>query len=156
MNELFPVQEYALEGYRYVLNMPVRFQDIDGMGHVNNVAYFAFLETVRIEYCIQVMGLQNQANLNTLPFILGGQSISYRSPAFFREKLLIGVRTNWVRRSSFGFEFEMREESSKRLIAEGGGTHIMYDYESGRSIPMPPEWLARLEEYEGRKLRNLE
>lgn len=154
MSTIFELQEYALDGYRFVLNMPVRFQDVDGMGHVNNVSYFAFVETARIEYAIHIMDMHHVANLNNMPFILGGQSINYRTPAFFRERLLVGVRTNWVKRSSFGFEFEMREENTKRLVADGGGTHIMYDYEAQRSIPVSDEWLARLEGYEGRKLRN--
>lgn len=154
MSDLFPVQEGGLEGYKFVIKIPVQFRDVDGMGHANNVAYFAFLETARLEYFVRLMELQDRAQtLSTMPFILGGQSISYRSPAYYRQILLVGVRTNWIRRSSFGFEYVMVEESSQNLVAEGSGTHVMYNYETSRSMPMPSEWVTRIEEFEGHKLQ---
>lgn len=157
MKEAFPIHENELEGYRFVIKIPIQFRDIDGMGHMNNVAYFAFLETARLEYFIQLLQLQDRnKDITSMPFVLGGQNITYRTPAFFRETLLIGVRTNWARRSSFGFEFVMQDEASRRLVAEGSGTHVMFNAETGRSIPIIPEWLERLEAWEGRKLRNTE
>jgi acyl-CoA thioester hydrolase len=151
---VFENQGELIEGYKFVLKMPIQFQNIDGMGHCNNVSYFSFLETTRLEYHIQLMQLQEGIHeMNNMPFILGGQSIIYRSPALFRENLLIGLRTSWIKRSSFGFEYEMREGRNLRLIAEGGGTHVMFDYLTQRSMPMPEEWINLIENFEGRKLR---
>jgi acyl-CoA thioester hydrolase len=157
VNSAFQIQENAIEGYKFVIKMPIQFRDIDAIGHANNVAYFAFLETARMEYFVQLMDLhENLRNFSTMPFILAGQAINHRTPAFYRETLLIGFRTSWVRRSSFGFDFIMRDEASGRLVAEGNGTHVMYDFETEHSIPMPDEWFVRLENFEGRKLRNQE
>lgn len=154
MNEPFDVILNGIDGYKFVMKIPVQFRDVDAMRHMNNVAYFAFLETARMEYFTYVLQLTEQHdNILSAPFILGGQSISYRTPAFLGEKLLVGVRTNWVRNKSFGFEYEMRAGTDGRLIAEGNGTHVMFDYEAGQTIPMPDDWLARMEEFEGRKLR---
>lgn len=155
MTEPFQVLEYAVPGYRFVLAIPVQFRDVDGMGHANNVAYFAFLESARIEYFVRLMNMEDKAeNISTMPFVLAGQSIDYRSQAFFRDVLLIAVRTSWVKRSSFGFEFEMREQKTNRLVADGRGTHVMFDNKTGRSMPMPDDWLEKLEAFEGRKLRS--
>lgn len=154
MSDPFEVVLNAIEGYKYVVEIPVQFRDVDAMRHMNNVAYFAFLETARMEYFTFLRhSPEQETDILSSPFILGGQSITYRTPAFLREKLLVGVRTSWVRRSSFGFDFQMRADTDGRLVAEGSGTHVMYDYEAGRPIPMPEDWLARMEEFEGRKLR---
>lgn len=155
MSKNFPMYEGALEGYRFVIKMPVQFRDIDAMNHVNNVAYFAFLETTRLEYIFQLIGIDTRDDgFSNVPFLLVAQSINYRTPAYFRETLLIGMRTSWVRRSSFGFDYEMRAEEDGRLVAQGEGTHVMYNAETQRSYPMPDEWVARLEQFEGRKLKS--
>ena len=154
MSGPFQIQDYKLEGYNFVIKIPVQFRDIDGMGHANNVAYFAFVETARIEYFIQLMNLQQVTeDIKKLPIILGGQRINYRAPAFYRDNLYIGMRTHWIKRSSFGFEFVMYDEDTGHLVADGDGTHIMYDYTEDHSIPVPDEWIAFLEEFEGRKLK---
>ena len=41
------VQASPPEGYRVARSLEIRFSDTDMMGHVNNVAYVAFLETLR-------------------------------------------------------------------------------------------------------------
>ena len=38
------------EKKKLVMEMPIRWGDMDAMGHVNNTLYFRYLETVRIEW----------------------------------------------------------------------------------------------------------
>jgi acyl-CoA thioester hydrolase len=146
-------QPGAIPGYNFVMNMPVRFQDLDGMGHMNNVSYFVFVETARLEYFIYVMGLTGIHVLSDMPFILAGQSIHYRSPSYWRETMLVGVRTSWIKRSSFGFDFELREKESGRLVADGNCTNVAFDYVNNKSFPVSQEWVTRFEEFEGRSLK---
>jgi len=154
VSDIFKIQHDGIEGYNFVIFIPVQFGNVDGMGHLNNVSYFTFLETARIEYFIHVMEIKEQSPaLQDMPFILAAQSINYRLPAFYREMLMVGLRTSWVRRSSFGFDFQMVDVASKRLVAEGNGTHVTFDYRANRTIPVPDEWVARFEAYEGRSLR---
>lgn len=154
MNKPFEMLLNAIEGYKFVVRLPVQFRDVDMRGHLNNVAYLSYLETVRLEYFIEVMQIEQLVPYEeALPIVMGGQSINYRSPAYYREQLLIGVRTAWVKRSSFGFDFEMREEASGRLVTDGNYVHVMYNSETHRSKPVPDNWLTRLEVFEGRKLR---
>ncbi len=156
MSTSFEIVPNKLDGYHFVMRLPVQFGDVDGMGHMNNVAYLAFVETVRLEYFVRLLNLQDTFNpLNQMPFILGSQNITYRTPAFYRETLLVGVRSSWIKRSSFGFEFAMHDEVSQRLVAEGGGTHVMFNYETGRSMPVPDDWIALMEGFEAKSLKQV-
>ena len=41
--------------------IPIRWGDMDAMGHVNNTIYFRYLEIVRIEWLHQVVGAPDPA-----------------------------------------------------------------------------------------------
>ena len=45
-----------MEGYKLVSEVPVRFSDTDGLGHVNNANYLSFLEVARVDYLRRVLG----------------------------------------------------------------------------------------------------
>lgn len=154
MKQPFEVVADGLENYKFAVSLPVQFRDIDRRGHVNNAAYLSYLETVRLEYFINVLQIEQLDDYEeALPVLMVTQTINYRSPVLYREKLLIGVRINQVKKSSITFDFEMREEESKRLIADGSYVHVVYTPATHRSKPVPEEWLKRFEEFENRKLR---
>ena len=46
-----------MDGYALVSEVPVRFSDTDGLGHVNNANYLSFLEVARVDYLHKVLGL---------------------------------------------------------------------------------------------------
>lgn len=154
MKQPFEIVPNGLENYKFTVSLPVQFRDIDRRGHVNNATYLSFLETVRLEYFINVMQIEQLDDYEeALPVLMVTQTINYRSPAKYREKLLIGVRITQIKKSSMSFEFEMREEESKQLVADGSYVHVMYDPATHRSKPVPDEWLKNFEEFENRKLR---
>lgn len=37
-------------GYRHILPIQIRFNDVDKFGHVNNTVYFQFYDTAKTEY----------------------------------------------------------------------------------------------------------
>jgi acyl-CoA thioester hydrolase len=50
-----------------------------------------------------------------------------------------------MKRSSIRLGFEMRVEEGDRLVADGWGTLVGYDYEAGRAQPIPDEFRALIE-----------
>jgi len=52
-------------------------------------------------------------------FILAEVTCSYRSPAHLGETLLVGIRVSSVGRKSFVFQYEMRDQATGRLVADG-------------------------------------
>jgi len=68
------------------------------------------------------------------------------------ETIRVGLRTDWVSRSSFGLSYELRERDSERLVAEATTVLVTYDYEAKRAMPVP-DWLrSGLERVAGRSL----
>ena len=130
-----------MEGYRFVFPAEIRFNDLDGMGHVNNVIYLTYMEGARIAWWLHVTG---KRGLSGVDMILARTEIDYRSPASFGESLEVGVRCASMGRSSFVLEFAIEERLTRRRVAEARKVLVHYDYERARPVPLTPELRARI------------
>lgn len=126
-----------------------RFRDTDAMGHVNNAVYVTYLEIARQVYWERAY---RQSDYGRVPFILAHVTIDFRSEALVSETLEIGIRCEWIGDKSFAFVYRVWEKDSERAVVEATTVQVCYDYAAKRSIAMPPDLRARLEEIEGRAL----
>jgi len=124
----------------------VRFRDTDALGHVNNAVYLTYLEIERTHYWKHLF---NITDLRKAGFIIAHASIWYRSPAYQGETLLVSGRISRLGTKSFDFEYEIREASSNRLVAEALTTQVMYDYEVQKSIAIPYDIRKTILAFEG-------
>ena len=123
----------------------VRFGDLDAMQHMNNVEYLRFFETARIDYLMGVVPEHHPGSRQQFGFIFAECHIAYRSPAHFNEEVRTYVWPTEMARSSLRLEFCMKSESDGRVLAEGYGVLVGYDYAAGESRPVPDELRQRLE-----------
>ena len=128
----------------------VRFGDLDAMQHMNNVEFLRFFETARIDYMATVAPTHTPTSRRAFGFIFAECHIAYRSPAHFGEEIRTYVWPAELRRSSLKLGFEMRVESDDRVVAEGWGTLVGYDYEQGKAHPIPDALREKVEPLLGR------
>jgi acyl-CoA thioester hydrolase len=121
---------------RFSMVERVRFGDLDAMQHMNNVEFLRFFETARIDYLRQ-LSPEHAPTGGKFGFIFAECHIAYKAPAFFDDLIRTYVWPAELKRSSLKLGFEMRAESDGRLVAEGWGTLVGYDYEAGRPQPVP-------------------
>jgi acyl-CoA thioester hydrolase len=123
----------------------VRFGDLDAMRHLNNVVFLRYFETARIAYLRELIPAHDPAHPERDDFgvIFAECHINYRSPVHFDEEVAINLSIGNVRRSSFRVEFEMRVES--RLVAEGYGVLVGFDYVEQTAAQLPESVRERLE-----------
>jgi acyl-CoA thioester hydrolase len=123
----------------------VRFGDLDAMQHMNNVEFLRFFETARIDYVRTLMPERAPTQRQQFGFIFAECHIAYRAPAFFDEEIRTWVWPSELARSSIKLQFEMRSETDERLIADGYGVLVGYDYVQGRARPIPDELRDRID-----------
>lgn len=125
----------------------VRFGDLDAMRHLNNVAFLGFFESARIAFMQEALPAHDPTAPDDFGLIFAEAKIHYRSPAYFDEDIRTYVRPSTLRRSSFRVEFEMRSERDERLLAEGYGVLVGYDYAGASATLLPERVAARLREH---------
>ena len=130
-----------MEGFPFVHREPVRFSDLDGMGHVNNAVYSTYLEQARLAWFgAKQLGADDEMPLRDV--ILARTEIDFRSPLQYAETVEIGVRPSRLGTKSFELEHELRVDG--RVVAEAKCVLVGYDYERAQSAPIPERWRRRL------------
>jgi len=124
----------------------VRFGDLDAMRHLNNVVFLRYFETARIAYMRDLMPGHSPARPESDPFglIFAECHINYRSPAHYGEDIRTFIWPAELKRSSLRLAFEMRVEGDDRLVADGWGTLVGYDYGAAEPRPLPDEVRDRI------------
>jgi acyl-CoA thioester hydrolase len=122
-----------LAGYPFVFWDHVRFGDLDTLGHVNNAVYATYLESARLAYYQELTGLP----LEQLNIILAELTITYKAPAFYRDRLAVGVRVASVGSKSFSMEYLVARAGDDAVIATARSVLVAYDYAAGKTIPVP-------------------
>jgi acyl-CoA thioester hydrolase len=131
------VSDAQHDGWPFTHTDRVRFGDLDAMGHLNNVAFLQFFESARIAYLGKLAPTHNPTDPSDFGLIFAECKVNYRSPGYFDEQIRTHVRPAGVARSSFRIDFEMRADPDARLLAEGYGVLVGYDYGAGRARPLP-------------------
>jgi acyl-CoA thioester hydrolase len=123
----------------------VRYSDVDTMRHLNNVAFVRFFESARIAWMQHVFPEHDPTDPADFPVVLAEVHIRYRAPAYFDEEVRTHIRPSALERSSFRTDFEMRAARDERLLAEGYGTYVGYDYVAEEAQRLTPAIRGRLE-----------
>jgi acyl-CoA thioester hydrolase len=123
----------------------VRFGDLDAMRHLNNVVFLRYFETARIDYLRQIVPAHDPSNPEGAEFglIFAECHINYRSPVLYDEAVDVTCDIGHVRRSAFRVEFDMRVGT--RLVAEGYGVLVGFDYAAEQAAVLPDALREALE-----------
>lgn len=127
---------------RFVIDIQMRFRDLDPMGHVNNAVYLSYCELARTQFYLKH---QFKRNLHDIDFILAHVDIDYLSAAEWTDELQVAVWPSKVGSSSFTFSYEIQDKRSGRLIAKSTSVMVSYDYEKKQPKPIPAEFRQLLE-----------
>jgi acyl-CoA thioester hydrolase len=131
------MSDSANSPFRFSCTIPIRYADIDAQRHVNNVAYFTFMEQSRVEY-LRDVGLWSEANFDGLGMIVAEASCSYRAPAYLDETVTVWARVSHLGHKSFHFQYRL--VTPRREIATGRTVQVCYDYGKKESAPIPDRW----------------
>ena len=130
----------------YETEVQLRFGDTDAMGHVNNAKVVTYLELGRIRFFIDVMGAERVEDIR---FILAEVSCRYRIPILLHDRVFVRMHIADVHRSSFRFRCELFDPRDGRVFVEAETVQVMYDYATGRPVPVASDFLARARDYIG-------
>ena len=132
--------------YPVVTRFPLHWGEMDAYQHVNNVAYFRYFETARIDYFAK-MGIGGPV-IGKLGPILASVSAKYLAPLVFPDNLAIGTRVSDVQKDRFLIQHAIFSEQKQRIVTTGEDLIVAYDYATLRKTDMPAEWVKKIREIE--------
>jgi acyl-CoA thioester hydrolase len=112
-----------------------RWHDNDVYGHVNNVVYYGYFDTVVNAYAISRGGLDIHAG--SVIGIVVDSACRYHSPLAFPQVIDAGLRVDQIGRSSIRYALGLFAEGAPKAAAEGHFVHVIVDRRSRRPVEIP-------------------
>lgn len=131
--------------YGHVRPIPTRWYDNDIYGHVNNVQYYAFFDTVINAWLIEEGGLDIHAG-ETIG-LCAESHCRFLAPVAFPETVEAGLRVGHLGNSSVRYEIGLFTEGGNPL-AEGWFVHVFVDRAGRKPAAIPDPVRASLERLE--------
>ena len=126
----------------FEMTLPLRWGDMDAMGHINNTLYFRYMEIARLEWIFKIgasTDLQGEGPVIVNAFCNFLRQLAY--PGDARVTLFVAEPG----RSSFEtYHTIERTDEPGVVYAEGGARVVWTDYRAKKSAPMPDWFRAHL------------
>ncbi|HEX6708036.1 MAG TPA: thioesterase family protein [Albitalea sp.] len=118
--------------------IPIRWGDMDAMGHVNNTLYFRYLETIRIQWLHSLGGAPDPTGEG--PVIVNTFCNFIKQLAYPGDLLAKHYIANPGKTSFDTFITLERTDEPGVICAAGGATTVWIDFPKQKSVPLP-DWL---------------
>ncbi|MAD82905.1 MAG: thioesterase [Deltaproteobacteria bacterium] len=139
-----------LKSFPVVVEIPVIWGDMDSFQHLNNVIYFRYFESARIQY-FEAVGLMDIVEQLGVGPILGSTSCRYRTPLTYPDTVYVGAKITEMHEKRFTMEYLIVSEQYPETVAEGSGVVICYNYQKNQSTQIPEVVHHAIEKLEGRE-----
>ncbi|MBA2548634.1 MAG: acyl-CoA thioesterase [Burkholderiaceae bacterium] len=126
---------YRRSDYRHFQRITTRWIDNDAYGHVNNIVYLGWFDTVVNAYLIEsnVLDVRHGA---VIGFVVETQC-RYHAPLAFPQTVEAGLRVQRLGTSSVRYEIGIFAEGSDGASADGHLVHVYVDRQSSKPAPLP-------------------
>lgn len=142
-----------LASFPVLMDLSIRWGDMDAFNHVNNVTYLRYFECARIAY-FEALDIEEYASLSGIGPILGYTTCKFIFPLTYPDTLSVGARTVKIEVDRYHQEYVVYSPRHDRIAAKGTGVIVNYDYDKGEKAALPECIKNKLEVLENRAESN--
>ena len=129
---------------RHIAKVPLRWGDLDALGHVNNVALVQLLEEARVSLLV-ALGWTGETH--SLGFYVVRHEIDYIAPVVYRtEPLVVDTWVDHIGTSSWTISYDVLDHEGQPL-AHARTVVVTINLETGRPQPISGETLEHLQRF---------
>lgn len=129
--------------YPHFSEISTRWMDNDAYGHINNVVYYSFFDTVVNRWLIEQGALD--VDRSAVIGLVVETRCNYFAPLSFPQPVDAGLRVAHVGSSSVRYEVGLFARDQPLSAAAGHFVHVYVDRATRRPAPLPPALLAALQ-----------
>ncbi len=129
--------------YHWFTPITTRWMDNDIYGHINNVVYYSYFDSIANQFLIEQGGMDIHDG-EIVGFVVAS-ACQYLSPLEYPMRLEGGFRANRLGKSSVEYGIAIFEQGKDEASAYGTFTHVFVDKASNNSTPIPVTIRAALE-----------
>ena len=131
----------ALKTQVFECVIPIRWGDMDAMGHLNNTTYFRYMEGCRIDWLAAFKALPNDLDEG---FVIVNAFCNFYQQVTYPGDVRLMMYASDPARTTFETWVTMERTDEPGVIsAEGGATTIWVDFPNQKAKALP-DWLREL------------
>lgn len=125
----------ARAAFPHFLEIGTRWMDNDVYGHVNNVVYYSFFDTVVNRYLIDNGALDYRSG-EVIGLVVETRC-SYFKPISYPDRVTAAVSVEHLGTSSVRYRVAVFRNDDDDAAAQGHFVHVYVDRASSRPVPLP-------------------
>ncbi len=136
--------------FKHTLDVQIRFNDIDSLGHVNNAVYMEFFDLGKARYFTAANN--GPVDWRTANIVVANVNCNYLAPIYFNEQIAVQTQTTYVHDRSVKLLQQLINKDTGEVKCQCEVIMVGFDVKQGISAPISSEWKERLSTFEGRNL----
>lgn len=143
------IESIDLKDYRHHQEVQLRFNDIDILGHLNNIVYFSLFDLAKARY-LQAVRHGDTGYFQKVDCVIANVNCSYLRQVVFQDEIKIATRCLAIGQKSFTLRQVMYNAADGGIHAVCDTVMVCIDTESHKASPMSEELREALGEYDPR------
>lgn len=129
--------------YPHIGPLQTRWADNDIYGHINNVAYYGFFDTIVNDYLIakKALGIHDGETIG----LVVESGCRYHAPASYPDRLDGALRVASIGNSSVRYELAIFKEAEDLALVEGHFVHVYVDRATRKPQSLPSDMRSALD-----------
>jgi acyl-CoA thioester hydrolase len=112
--------------FNTVLKLRIDWSELDLFGHVNNVQFFKFIQSARVNYW-ELIGLYKMLMEEKIGPLLASAECQFKKPLYYPGEIKINTRLNFIKNTSFGLEYRLLNDAGD-IVAEAHDVMVLWDF----------------------------
>ena len=121
----------------------VAWGEMDALQHVNNVVYFRYFETARIDFFTQ-LGFLKDLQVTGVGPVISENNARYKRPVTFPDTVHVGVKISDIEQDRFMMHYTVFSESQDAVTTIGSSQVVMFNFKTGKKAQLNDELLTAL------------
>ncbi len=143
-----------MQNYPVKLNLRLDWSEMDLFGHINNVAYFKYVQASRVNYW-ETSGINTYFETQRIGPILASTACQFRKPLFYPGNIVVEASIHFIKNSSFGIHHRILNDAGE-LAAEAQDVIVFFDFNRHEKVTFPEELRKKVEALENRTFEVLD
>lgn len=112
----------------FEIETKIEWAELDLFGHVNNVAFFSYIQKARICFC-EHLGLTALNETNKLGFIVASSHCDFKIPLFYPGTIKVVLQVVSINNSSFEISYQVLNQLNQ-IAAEAKDVLVLFNYKT--------------------------
>lgn len=124
------------------LPIQIRFSDVDVVGHVNNIVYFAYYDTGKAAFMTELLG--RPITWDKVDTVVANVDCAFIAPVFYGENIEVLTTCVGIHDKSFRLLQMLINVDTKEVKSVCETVMVSFDPHTQKAAPLNEEWREKL------------